>query len=272
MMRLVILGNSHIAAPRLAWTEMAARHPGVEVRFFGGLQTVLAAMTLDAKGQFGLHAGAQVSDHDRAKTLELFGALSVDLSGIDALAFCGLDWGIDEILALTDAFDIDGLIESGAPRHLSARAFDAFARDVAQRSLPDAVWQGWRGRKILMPRPLPPTRVQDSDSDWAEAWRRVTPRGMGRVMQRYRDLFAEGAAAQGYGLCYQPAATLTAQGLTEDRFNQLPPKFGNLKLPRRADDRVHMNAGFGALWLDSLIDQLANAATDEPTLTEITGG
>lgn len=272
MIRLAILGNSHIAALRLAWRTLASRHPDVQITFFGGVTPVLSAMTLDARHHFGLHDPGLVSEGDRAKTQQLFGALSVDLTGIDSLALCGLPWGIEEMLALTDAFDIDGLIETGAPRHLSIRAFEGIARDVALRGLPESVWQHWPGRKILMPRPMPPERVQDGDSAWSEQWRRVTPRGMAVVMQRYRDLHAAVAEGRGYDLCHQPGTTLTTAGLTEDRFNEAPPKFGNLQAQRRADDRVHMNAEFGARWLDSLIARLAPAAARTNRFIETTGG
>lgn len=254
MMRLAILGNSHLAALRLAWRTLHTQYPGVEITFFGGIAPVFNRMSFDARGRFGLHDADLLETGYREQTLHSFGALALDLSGFDALALCGWRYDLGALAQLADMVDIDGLLTTGAERRLSRPAFEAMIRALAEASVPDPAWQERvRAPRFLLPRPRPPRHMLDSGAKAPSLWVRLTARNVAPVLAAMDRALGQAGAAQGWNVCVQPPRTLAACGLTDDPFSINPPRFGNLNRARPTDDCEHMNATYGAAVLADLL-------------------
>lgn len=252
---LVILGNSHLAALRAAWDAMQSHHPGADVRFFGGIAPVFAAMTLDDSGCFGLTDPGLVAPEDLKKTRRMFGGTAIDLTDAGTVAIAGVDWQVWALFDLLDTFAIDPLGSGGPdePR-LSAAAFHAVLAALAEAALAPLDWaRRIAAPVILMPRPIPPETLAEDGHATGARILRISGRGLGPALAMLEAALIEGAAARGLTWLPQPAGSRAPSGLTAAAMNR-----GGLRLRRategtEAQDYEHMNAEFGAMVLTALL-------------------
>lgn len=259
MMRLVVFGNSHIGALKLAWDEMAGRWPGVSIEFFGLPGALALKPRLFDDRSFGLPEDGSVTAAEIALCRRLNGRTRIGLSQADAALSVGYEWLPQRLAQVIFAFDVDGLVESGAPRLLSAAAFDAVCDALAAEILPDERWSGWsRPSFHAVFRPMPSEVIAADPAH--RAWHGIrAKRGVGAAFDRYRRRIAEAMAARGIGAFFQPQDTLSPLHLTRETYGRASVRWASDQ-PHPEGELFHMNAAFGAKCLDHVLGALMAGA------------
>ncbi len=256
-MRLAIVGSSHVSAFRNAWSEFPGRWPGVEAEFFAMPYDVFQRMVVTEDLRLVRGPGrAWLRQEELTLARRINGREEAALAGADLVLAVGIPYLYDEpLLALLDGSDIDGLRSVGAPRQMSAAAFEAMLGVLVGKSRPPASWNrpGLRGRLVMMQRPLPSeTAIPSARAKFAMR-RRIArrPEGVVEALGRYVRGVREALAAHGVRLFPQPAETITREGLTLERFTRGFRRIHDDTVNER--DHIHANAAFGALCLDRIL-------------------
>lgn len=258
MTRIIVIGNSHVAALKTGWEEIAAEYPGVEMEFFAAPGYNFVRFHLWDGLNFGL-TPEEAARPDAA--FDAYGRPSVDLSGADVVIRAGLAGRFYDIADLMRGFDIEGLRETGAPQILSRAAFDAFCAAIAEGVAPGPEWRGWdKPRLFLLPAPI---RSADCIGSASKQFRRLqflgrNGEGAREVVLAYFAQVERVLAGLGFEFIPHPAETLLPNGLTDTRFARGPSRFADLAPGAR--DMTHMNGEYGKLRLRAVFDRLGLAA------------
>jgi hypothetical protein len=254
MTRITIIGNSHVAALKVAWDAMAADHPGIEVDFFAAPGRYFRRFRLLDGLTFGLPVAARID----GAVLDASGRAEVDLSQADHVIWAGYFWPWDAVVGLMLDFDIDGLREIGASQVLSRAAFDAFCGDIVKKVTPPPEWLNWPWpRLILLPAPMRSADCLASRSARFRVCRLLAsrPAGARETIGAFMDVFAGSMRAQGIELVAQPKETLLPNGLSAPRFSRGARRI--LDPTASTEDVTHMNAEYGKLQLREVLSRLA---------------
>jgi hypothetical protein len=264
--RLLILGNSHLAALREAWAGAPARWPGLRPTFLGAHKDLL----LQTQLKDGVLSPA--TDAARAAFRRLNGLEEVNLRDHDGIVICGClvaasvaaglwrdaRWpGLPSLMAEPDLAGMRStLISRGAALAGLAGALDQrlglrLVRHLrAGTDLPVWLVSQPRANVAVLARPRPEVRAQVA----------AVQTGDGLALSDLFDAAAARAARQaGAVWLAQPWATRTAGIFTGGAFMQgatrLTPRIG---APQPEDDVTHANAAYGAM----VLDQIAGALRD----------
>lgn len=254
--RLLVIGNSHIAAPRLAYVAAPERWPGWDIDFCGLLAGNIGRLTL--------RAGILVpADKTVAAEMKFYNLVrQLDVSGYDAFAIVGgFGWaGAASLCARHRSLDFPSVVAAGCDCQLVGRDFLAAA--LRERLHHAAAFRLLRqlaglGRPVLMrPEPLPSA---DCVADPARfgAYADLVARGDAVF---WRDWFwrtAEEQAGDAARLLPWPDDTALAGVWSRPELMR-----GALRLtPHRAkpqpqSDFAHGNADHGVLVMDQIIAAL----------------
>lgn len=263
MTRVAVVGNSHLGAIKLGWEQVAARHPELQVEFFAAPGTHYYRLEMFEPRKFGLPPGSSSGTGERLDRLN--GRRWIDLAAADVVVVVGREAGFNAAAGLLAEHDVDGLPEAGpelAPRRLSAAAFAAFADAIAARSGLVEHWRNWdRPRVHLLPRTRPAeSALRGAATPELRPWRRLarSPEKLLAGIDSYVDRLEAEMAAEGVVLLRQPAASLSAHGLTRENMTR-----GSLRIDgdvgHGEDDVSHANAEYGALFWEAYASRLAGA-------------
>jgi hypothetical protein len=88
-LRLLLIGNSHLAALKHGWDKVTDQYPHVSCNFFGGPANWIAGAVFE-------HGAIKVTDAACAEKVALImgGATSVEVGDYDAIAFIGMNFGL----------------------------------------------------------------------------------------------------------------------------------------------------------------------------------
>lgn len=265
MIRVAVVGNSHVGAIKLGWERAAAAWPGIMVEFFAAPGVSYGRLKMVAPMRFGLPEDSPAALADRLTRIN--GRTDIDLSAVDAVLLVGQAGGIGAVVELLAEHDVDGLPEDDpklTPRRLSAAAFDACCEALAASSgRHRAAWRNWsRPQVFVLPRSRPSEVALRGPGHHPlhKDWRRLSgsPGKLEAGVTRYLDHLERALAATGITLLRQPAASLSAHGLTREDMTR-----GSLRIDGDAghgeDDATHANAEYGALFWDTYAPRLADA-------------
>ena len=266
MRRIVVIGDSQAGAYRAGWPRIAARHPDVSVEVFAVPVPHFRNLGLTSELAFGLF-GSRSAEHSRDIILQINGRTSIDLADADLVVWAGYRTGFDVVAEMLADSDVDGLGDTGAPRLLSAAAFEAATAAIARRFLPGPSWLGWTPpRLVLAARALAAESRLADDQAGNRGLHRLaaSPEGALAALAAYDHRFAAELAPHGIRLHRQPRSTIGHRALTRAAFSR---GSRGLKQGRRHndEDHVHMNGDYGAICLEELIAMLPETA-DRPRL------
>lgn len=264
MTRIVIIGNSHVAALKVGWDEIAAEHPDLDVDFFTAPGRWFRRFRLSEGLRFGL-TPEQVAQPDAI--LDPSGRAFIELSEADCVVWAGYHWPYDAVADLLCEYDVDGLRETKASQILSRPAFDAFCASIAEPLVPPPEWRDWRKPQlIVLPAPL---RSEDCLKNRSGRFRRFhvlagKSAGAREAFLAFWDDLAAVLARHGIGLVTQPPETMLPSGLTELRFTRGARRI--LVPDAESEDVTHMNGEYGKLQLRAIFARLAPPAALAPPL------
>ncbi len=273
---VLFLGNSHIAALRVAWKRNRDLFKDWSVEFFAANANLFNALELDRRKVFGAHGtrkrqvarflqkigliqeneAEKIYSSQQLKSLDLVcGRRTVDLMRFDHVVLVGRNANEADCLLQMEPFSIDGLREDPERAPLSRSAFDTFATEIARKRLPDAAWLGWdHPRLSLLPAPRPLSGCPESETRYAP-WARfeADPLSGPALLEAYRDRVAALYAENGLTLLTPPKTVLADTGLTRPEFGdpslRLHPKSGDLG----DSDYHHMSPAYGKLVLEHVL-------------------
>lgn len=245
MTNALFIGNSHLAALKLAWADAAP--PGVEVTFFGAPKRTWLAFAPLPGNHYGFDSTGKQRSH-RKVAESLNGVGSVALEDRDAIVLVGEQNAHGKLANLLSICDISGIRETGCTTLLSVELFAKCCRALAEKALPDAFW--WNradlGPIAILQQPAPSETIRASTNRTHWAWNQLAanPIGLSTAHEALDDALTLAFAAKGLTYLRQPPATLTEAGLTQSIFlgDGLGVQEGS---EDGRGDHSHMNHAYG---------------------------
>lgn len=291
---VLVLGNSHVAALRRGWTQVALDFPGWSLEFFAANSNLFNKMTLDEERVFGAHGANRLSVRQHGWLSRVFGLRVtnrlerwlrpgkdmdvvgytahqlkfldqvfrrhlVDLKAFDHVILVGRNANEVDFLRQFEVYSIDGICERDDRPRLSKAAFSRFSYEIALKRLPDAMWHNWdHPRLAFLPAPVPRADCPGDDPRY-DVWARygANPATGLPFINAYRAHVATLYRDYGITLLSPPDAVYDDSGLTRVEFGD-----DSMRLHPRAgvyeqSDFHHMNAEYGKVVLRHILQQLA---------------
>jgi hypothetical protein len=248
-MRILILGDSHIAAYRAALDGGYRGPDGVTFAFFGAPANRLSRLTL--KDRVLGTTNTTIAE----KLVKLWGASSFDLADIDLVALVGLGSNARLLGPLYKAHRTDAMAEGDFL--VSEDTFDLAVEGLLRASLFGRVVEILRAGDappvIGLPQPLPsPELLVQEPKNWIGT---AISNGDG---DRLRLAVERAHTRLGlHAVIAQPEETLHAPLLTRIELMQSGVRLNDSK---EADDLSHANADYAALVLDRMFAELGTPA------------
>ncbi|WP_424927703.1 hypothetical protein [Amaricoccus tamworthensis] len=266
MTRVLILGNSHVAALKLGWESLAKNHSDVDVQFFAAPCAMFRRIKLDKKGVLGLSA-AHRNDQHSIKTLEkLNGTLSVTPGDYDAVIWAGHAWYRHIVPSFLREFSIDGVRETDAMHRMSETAYKNMCMSLSERFAPGGRWKRYcRDKLWIAPHPIQSESIIKSTDAEMERWRQAGAQGKGfrQALDIYFSQFENMLTNRNIGYIGQPEETLSDTGLSKEAFSS-----GSTRLKggdkHGDEDYSHMNRDFGEIMIRLIMEKIRKPHTETP--------
>ena len=264
MKRLLVIGPSDIAAFKLAEAAIADARPDWRVEFFGLPCPSFNRLVLGEDGCFGVDpamATGSPKHHEalRQSAMRINGRESVDIRGFDAVLHAGRRASFIAAKNLLLGHDVEGAPARGRQNLMTRACFDEMCAALAPLEAPDAPWRApGMPLSIMMARPHPAEGCVASDLAMFQAARALAkrPEGVAPLYERYQSVVAEELARIGVGYFSQPRETYGDDLLTFARYSRGSRRLWDIDDAHDEADYEHMNAEFGLLCLERLIDQI----------------
>lgn len=256
MIKVMVIGTSHVAALRLGWESISKDFSEYDVSFFGVGGSCGREIELDDQLRYGLLGKTKFTD-SWLSIENSFGTKVVNLSLFDAVIYAGFNSNDELNAALANRFSIDGVAPcDGLPR-LSLDAYCAFCDSFAIKALAESVFRVWKPQNLfLIPRPLPSETIVDSlrpnDQLWAEFLNRESRAP--HLFPTYYERVSSVLAASGVFLSPPPEQVLAAHGLTKSEYCRDRLKLVDAENPEI--DHRHMNDQYGAIVLSQVLSAI----------------
>lgn len=230
MMKLCVLGNSHVAALKLGWDKIRESYPQVSIRFFAAPGSRLQHLNVD--GSRLIPANKMLRE---ILSVTSDGEPMIETSDYDAFLGYGLSFDVGPI-----------------DQHLSEAVFDTYCRERATRN------NNFRLARKLMSM----TKQQifmghiplqaDNGPIWPSPYVSYE-----KLFQRISAVLSESNIT----LLSQPEKTITSSIRTKNEYTKgsvrLKVSQGSFSAAEHADDDVrHMNGLFGAIYLADALDKI----------------
>lgn len=254
--RLLIIGNSHIAAPRLAYVAAPERWPGWDVDFLGL-----------PRGQFGrleLRDGSLAArDEGVARNMRKYNFVShLDVTGYDAFATVG-GFGWSGTAGFVDdhrGIDFPSVLGGEDDCQLVGAAFLSHAlrtllRGMAAVRLADQL-KGLKKPIVMVPEPLPSADCKDAPEQYG-AYCRMVDRGDGGFWRDWFLRIADELLGDHAHLRMWPKTAVVDGLYTDPVMMRGAPVLSPHKDEEQPDtDFAHGNADYGALVMDQIVAEL----------------
>lgn len=254
MSRILLIGNSHLAAFRTGWDTIRAANPDVSIDFFAQPGPEYYHMTLNRKlSQFGAINEARFTQQQLERLDKFNGKRIVSLDGYDRIMVVGNQHGMADVLKLVAHRDVVGLRDTGSAHFLSRPAFDAVVDDIAASFMPHPAWERFSATPVTfhaIPRPAETAFDKvDRDSNVGRTYAKIEAcaDGIKTALDQLADVFTHHMDAIGLRFLQQPQDTMNAIGFTNAHMNTELESFTGHSMP--AKDFQHMNASYGAACL-----------------------
>jgi hypothetical protein len=262
MTKLKVVGNSHVAAFKGAFLELADRLGDTQVSYFAAPQAEYSRFRMMAGKQFGLGPGPS-PERARAENvvLRINGATETDLSDQDAVFLVDRAGARHYLLSIIAQNDIDGLREVGAPRRMSAAAFDKFLDMIVEASLPAPGWWNWEKQSVFVfPAPLlAETCLRDDPLEphqySAQRILAKAPQGCDEVLKLFDSRMIQKFREKGLNYVPQPEETVRDGFLTREEFRTGAIKLSTAVAHPRTDHK-HGNARYAETCIAPILTSL----------------
>jgi hypothetical protein len=249
--RLLLLGNSHLAAVKLGWDARRSEESDVQVSFFG------------APAKWTQHADLTEGTISTAnaplakKFVRVSGKQSVHLHDFDAVALVGMYFGFADVLRLLRQVHLFTTPPLRPKSQLVSKAcleqmFVDFLSQSSAIDLATRIRPGFHKPLLLVPTPLPAERFLDAPP-LVGATSRTFRQSMGELFEIYERAASQTTAKVPLTVVQQPSPTIASTGLTKDRFSQDSVRLLGEGHKHPDEDYVHMNTEFGIEMLGAIV-------------------
>lgn len=256
--RVLVVGNSHVAAVRNGWKLIGPEFPGFQVKFFAANSTLYQQLEFDDDLTFGIHRPARYDPQQVEFLRKSFRRLTIDMKAFDVVLVVGQNSNEVDFLRQFEGFSIDGVRERPDLPRLSQTAFAEFCDEIARKRLPPAEWHNWDSPKLyFMPVPIPRADCP-IDSERYGIWARYgrdADTGLA-FLKRYRERVALVYRSIGIQPIDPPDTVYDPCGLTRTEFGNFANKLAGRRMVYEDDDYHHMNAKYGAVVLRHALNSL----------------
>lgn len=256
-MDLIVIGNSHVGAMKLGADALEAESTQ-RMSFFAVAAPAEAFCALADDGIYGLDSLSAGKKLTRLCKRINDGQTSIDLSQSRAVLWAGRYFPWISFAELIMGYDIEGYTDFGAPRRLSAKAFDTLCAQALEKYLPNAAWSALAARGVAVYVAIRP-RVSEkvltvAGYDFWKGWA-ASPDRFIAYETRLLEIYARALADRGLRYLPQPADTFTSARLTAQKWGEGAQRI--IGKPQRDGDVTHMNGEFGARVLESIREDLS---------------
>ncbi|WP_112321609.1 hypothetical protein [Oceanibium sediminis] len=264
MIRVVLLGTSHLGAIKQGWDAISLRTEGITIEFFGAPRQEFFQFQLDR--DLILRAPDRVGKAT-LKILEGLGqSTEIDLSSADVVVVAGYITEAELVEQFFRHHNVDGFPKSGKKPPMSRAAFEAFLEDTVDRAMPPPLWHGWKNQRLIL-LGGPRRAYRDFDGEAFEHTKPLPPETAPKAYDKLATLVKAKLEKLGIEHLPQPVSTIAAHGYTHPKFNL---RSGGLRQsiamdPRKTNnsgDRRHMNADYGVEVWRSLLEHLGLPAPE----------
>jgi hypothetical protein len=242
-MRLLLVGNSHLAAFKLGWNATAFPHQCV---FFGAPGARMNRVILrDGVLRAPNPALRQILE-------KISGVSEVALADFDAVAVVGMQLGFPRVLTQTENVHVYGMSPL-TPE--SALVSQSCLRHIVNGALSNTFGFEWAKRikgvgkpVLLVPEPL-------LSETQARAFQDRVP----ELFSMYQSSVCSLASEHGFLLIEQPAHTIAFTGFTRGEFSRGSTRLA-VDIEHRDDDYRHMNKEYGAVMFKEIFNAVEKRA------------
>ena len=258
--RICIIGDSHVAAFKNGWDEIAARYPHVEIVYFARQR----------QGLFQLvHEGTIITLNRRVARnflQRMFGYTELDTSGIDLFVCVGMMEAVHAFAEMQAGHKLAAQSATGR-QYVSDAAYVAAYADLFQASVMGHVVrtlsQAGVKKALVSLKPRHNEELLDRRTATAKCYRSLIAEGHGAHLARLLEDGLGRVLPPGFRYVAPPSEVLTNDLLTTREFSS-----GSVKLrsEHEHDDKEtkHMNADYGARMLTAMFEEIGIEPRETP--------
>lgn len=249
MISICMIGNSHVAAMRLAWEQIASEYPDIDAWIYGAHANTLVTAETSDDGKLKC-AGPPFWTFRPGE--EPGRARSIPLRDFDAVVLVGCDFGPIAVFRTYRQYHFSALKakrSQGLTRDLFIRAMMLRTLETAALVLAGQISEKAGHQVVLVPAPLPSENgLLDKDKALMEPYQTARDSGDTEALMALFDEMCRRMERRGHLVVRQPTETLATDISTIQRFSDNSVKLkADDDTPHPVDDYFHMNAEYGAL-------------------------
>ena len=230
MMRVAIIGNSHVGAYILAREAIESAFPSVSLSFFALPRHSFSSCTYDESGV--LHA--REATHPNLPH-------QIDLSSQEAILMVGQSFALDGLAQLIGEFDMLGGQSTGKSRTVSGSLVTSFLdHRVARYCHKLAEFLRNDARCVVVPAPHPATNTPELDTGAAQCSQHPEAP---RLLRLWQKTVSHQMSELRYGLMLQPQELTDGPVFSPPRYSRAA-SLPDGQAPTTAD-YTHMNEDYG---------------------------
>lgn len=247
-----VIGNSHVAALKLAWTKRALKVcDGLGLTFFSAQNHMLSGIRL--KGRALVPVREELAEKLRFTS---DGLGRIDLDRYDAFVVVASGFGIDVPKILRRCGTVAHRRFAPVETLVSAACFDAVLEQTVAEScaimLIDMIRRVSRAPVVLVAAPFMSERLVEDELEF----RTDDPAPLGAFVEHAKKIAERVAAARQCEPIWQDESTVALPGFTRKAFNRNPVRFTMRTNWMPAFDDKHGNEDYGHLAMTRILDRL----------------
>lgn len=254
MTRVCMIGNSHVAAMRYAWDEIAEANPGLTVDIFAQHALNLASVELLDDGRLRL---PEKPFWHFARNAEAATTRAVNLNHFDVFVLVGLAFGPINVFRTFRRYHFYGLKSKrqlGLTRDNFRKAVWQTVEESAALHVATLIHSYTAKPVLLLETPLASEKgFSDADKPSMQSWRAAAENGDGpALMEIYAEMCAE-MKSRNIVLVPQAEETKASAISTLQRFADNAGRTRSSDDVRPEDDYLHMNTAYGEImWRETI--------------------
>ncbi|NBE06463.1 hypothetical protein [Paragemmobacter ruber] len=272
MRRVLVYGNSHVAAWQAAWEGWTEGRPALEMAFFSLPERIFQRYRFRASGRFAARRSVTAEELDRVRAINA-GQVECHPADADVAVCVGLSWAPERAMgfaALGDAPGMGPAVRDGARALFSAGFVEAaFAEACAETCAAWPLPPRMAGRTVVFGRPIYAETCLRSTHPLYAPWRDAAacPEAARAFLMRYADRLAVRAREAGVAFIAPPPDVAGAGALTRAGYLAAGGGGVNPDAPGARGDHSHMNAAYGRACIRHLLAHLAGAEVGDESAT-----
>jgi len=250
MMRVCLIGNSHLGCLKLGWDEIATRHSDTKVTFFGTPRRTI--LHLRARQ----HRLVPTTESVETSFMRTSDGLSViDPQLYDAFVICGLTVSSVLVMGLACRYTPDSLSHLSERHLVSDDFFKAILAEMNQASA------GYKTAKrlrritdkpiLILPPPMPSEQITLKQPRLTKFQQDESGTRLATLVQEAVESLDKDVAE----FVWQPQQTLAHGVFTQHEFSTNSSRLLTDE-KHSDDDAIHMNGEFGAAALTDILGRL----------------